>query len=514
MIINNKKRQIVLFGAIIMGLAISLLFINLFEVYWFMIAPFEVTVLIDIILGMFLLIAVGMLFSEDSRINGIVFVLAISVISYHFLNQNRVIPDALLFGALLGVVLISGVIIRNRFDILATSAKILMSISFIIIIGYLLFGFFIKSYSTSELTTAEAAMVTTQNAFFYGVGIIVTCVFFLLLMYSIVGVKNSNIFVFGSRKSGKTYFLLGLHDYISNHFGAFPSREVILSGDPEDEKNLRLANLYATIQDKKIVTRTFNYHMAMYELRGKKYGIIPVSLRLVDYAGEYFDRLNRREYLASIAYLSKVLEMPEEELKKKAGSFQFIEFIKEQHKDHLADMEFTRSIIISTLYHHLMKAGKVIFLIDGEKVSDFSKGAGQLSREFGEYIKTFMDIERNYLSRVFGGNKKYALVVTKTDLILRRSNELKKTLMLTDSDRLSDVEEQSKAAYILEDKIFSSLNETLVFCNLINMMNDISVHFLSVSVDPTLEPTDKTDENPAPRELAPWGFSQLFRFTM
>ena len=125
-----------------------------------------------------------------------------------------------------------------------------------------------------------------------------------------------------------------------------------------------------------------------------------------------------------------------------------------------------------------------------------------------------MDIERNYLSRVFGGNKKYALVVTKTDLILRRSNELKKTLMLTDSDRLSDVEEQSKAAYILEDKIFSSLNETLVFCNLINMMNDISVHFLSVSVDPTLEPTDKTDENPAPRELAPWGFSQLFRFTM
>ena len=47
------------------------------------------------------------------------------------------------------------------------------------------------------------------------------------------------------------------------------------------------------------------------------------------------------------------------------------------------------------------------------------------------------------------------------------------------------------------------------------MMDDISMHFIAVSVDATAEPfptEEGMEEEIAPTDLAPWRFSEVFKF--
>ncbi|NYT06234.1 MAG: hypothetical protein GKC04_07715 [Methanomicrobiales archaeon] len=511
--INNTKRQFLLAGGIVAGLIVAFLFVSLFEIYWFMIAPYWLTVLIDVILGMFILVAIGMVFSEDSRVNGFLFAIALGYIAYYFISQDRIIIDALLFGSFAGALVIVSSVLRNRFDLLAVTAKALLSLSFCIIVLYLFYGFTLTD--TALNGSAQVNELSAQNIFFYGVGIFITGVFYVLLLYSIVGVKASDIFIFGPRESGKTYFFLGLYSHITKRY-AGRYKEVILSGDIEDEENLKLANLDANIEEKKVVSRTFNYHMGMYELIGKKFGILPVTWTIVDYAGEYYDQLNEANYRASLEHLSAELEIPLRELKKRAGTIGFLQFVNKRHADKLTDIDITRSLIISTVYSRLQRAGKVIFLIDGEKIVRTREGTGKLTREFGEYVKTLMDLEGGRMFRLFGGNKKYALAVTKTDIVARMHPEIHDYLRSRGLTKLSEINDHSSEAEVLEGRIFGVLDRILVFKNLVNIMNDLSFTFVAVSVDATAEPfaTGETgaEEDVSPRQLAPWRFGEIFKF--
>jgi hypothetical protein len=514
--INSRKRQLLLIGAIFAGIIVALLFINLYEIYWFTVASYGVTLFIDIILGTFLVIAVGMLFSEDSRINGILFFITLLFITNSFLSQERIILEGLYAGLFLGVLIISLVVLGNRFDLLATSARILLTFSFLIITGYLIYGFIIANQPEAFGAPGGIGGVTAQNIFFYGLGILISTVFYVLLLSTIVGVKASDIFIFGPRESGKTYFFLGLYSHITRRYhGSY--REVILSGDEQDEVNLKLANLSAKTIAGEVVPRTFNYHMGMYQLLGRKFGILPVKWTVVDYAGEYYDQLHEENFEASLGILSRELGIPSRELEKKIGSIEFLQEVNDRYADKLTDIEITRSLIIGTVYARLQRAGKVIFLIDGEKIVNSRDGTAKLAREFGEYVKTLIDLEGGKILRLFGGSKKYALTVTKTDLIVRLHPALRDLMRDFDAEKLSDIDERSREADAIEGRLYSILEDLLIFRNLVNMMNDLSFNFIAVSVDATAAPlvgngNDDAAQEAAPRQLAPWRFTEIFRF--
>jgi hypothetical protein len=207
--------------------------------------------------------------------------------------------------------------------------------------------------------------------------------------------------------------------------------------------------------------------------------------------------------------------MPVAEVRKRAGTLPFVREIKEYYPDELIDPEFTRSVIISTMYGNFLRAGKVIFLVDGEKITDDRKGHAQLAREFGGYMKTLIDLEGNSISGFFRANKKFALVVTKTDLVFWKNREVRNLLYSMNAGKLSDVPERSKEALDIEMRLFEILSTNKVFRNLVNMMNDISMYFVAVSVDATAEPfptEEGFEEEIAPTSLTPWRFTEIFRF--
>lgn len=477
------------------------------------------TVLVEFLCGLFFAIAVGMLFNEDSRINGVIYagifaaIPVFYVLSSPWANMSLLIP-AFSAGILCGVVFVIKVVITNRYDNLARFAKVLFTIFFAIIIGFLAYEMYRTAFAPDRAVEAAYA---AQIIFFFGVGIVLSLILYWLAIKITVGVRASEIFVFGPRSSGKTYFVMGLWSFISEHFEKGHSNEgVVLTGDPNDEGDaLRISSLYASILDGKILSRTYRYQMVMYQLTGKKFGIIPVNWTVVDYAGEYYDELNEMNFGKAVSLLSERLDMPVAEVRKSAGTIDFVRDIKKHYSEELIDPEVTKSVIISTMYGNLLRAGKVIFLIDGEKITDDRKGHAQLAREFGGYMKTLIDLEGKKFLGFFGANKKFALVVTKTDLVFWKNKEIRNLIYSMNAGKLSEIPETSKEALEIEKNLFEILSSNKVFQNLVNMMNDISMYFVAVSVDATAEPfptEEGFEEEIAPTSLTPWRFKEIFKF--
>ncbi|MDN7026018.1 hypothetical protein FGU65_14185 [Methanoculleus sp. FWC-SCC1] len=512
MIINNRKRMIVTLGVIISGVLIAFLFINLFQVYWFMSAPYEVKLVIDLVCGLFMAISLGMLFSADSRYNGILFGLLFGAIIWHFLPYECIVMEALGLGFVLGIVIVGYVLFKNRFDVLATSAKALLTIACVVILGYLLTSFMTVTSSMTVGTAVDVSKISAQNTFFYGGGVLITILFYAVLMYSIVGVKGSSVFILGPRSSGKTYLLLGLWAQMTKKSNAFP-HDVIISSDPDDRKHLRLTDLYAGVTGGRgLWKRTENYQLSLYQIIAKKFRVSPVTWTILDYAGEYYDKIDADTYKTSLEALNEAFEIPIDDLAKRSGTPEFLEEVNEQHLDKLYGTGLARDLVLSTMYSHLARSGKVIFLIDGEKMLT-REGMADLSREFGDYIKTLMDLEGGVWFKIFGGKKKYALVITKLDILLNKHPDLRRLVEKMDGvNNLSDIPENSPEAELIEKTLFKSLEKNLSFLSLVNMLNDISLSFYAVSADATAEPNPLAADEQAPSQLVPWRFGEVVSF--
>ncbi len=515
MIINNKRRKIYFLIALPLSILVAYIFTTVAPVFKVHPAPFALTIFVELLCGIFFSVAIGMLFNEDSRINGFIYAIVFAAVPYFYVVISPWANIDLLLmmysiGLILGGIIVVKSVITNRYDNMALFAKILLTVFFLTIIGFLLYEMML---AVMDVTSAYAA----QSIFFFGAGIVLAVILYWIAMKITVGVRASEIFIFGPRSSGKTYFVLGLWSYISEHFEKGHSNEgVVLTGDPNDEGDeLRISSLYSNVLDGKILSRTYRYQMVIYQLTGKKFGIIPVKWTVVDYAGEYYDELNEINFKKAIGLLSAAMNISPAEIRKNAGTIDFVKYIKYNHSEKLLDPEFTKSVILSTMYGNFLKAGKVIFLVDGEKITDNRKGHAQLAKEFGGYMKTLIDLEgRNYLG-FFKSNKKYALVVTKADLILWKNKEIRSLIHSMNASKLSDVPEKSKQALAIERSLYDILSANMVFRNLTNMMDDISMHFIAVSVDATAEPfpnEDGLEEEIAPTALAPWRFSEIFRF--
>ena len=73
MIINNKKRQLYLYSSLPIGLLLAYAYANVAPIFKLCPPPFFLTVLVEFICGFFFVVAIGMLFNEDSRINGVIY---------------------------------------------------------------------------------------------------------------------------------------------------------------------------------------------------------------------------------------------------------------------------------------------------------------------------------------------------------------------------------------------------------------------------------------------------------
>ena len=519
MIINNKRRKIYLLAGLPLSVIVAYIFMRIAPFFKSHPTPATLTVLVEFLCGLFFAVAIGMIFNEDSRINGIIYcgIFAAIPVFYVSLSPWANIPMLIMaFGAgfAIGAIVVVRSVLSNRYDNLAKMAKLLFTIFFAIIIGFMAYELYATSFSPD---TAISEDILIQNIFIFGTGIVISLILYWLSIRITIGVRASEIFIFGPRSSGKTYFVLGLWGYISEHFDKGHSNEgVVLTGDPNDEgDDLRISSLYATVLDGQILSRTYRYQMVMYQLTGKKFGIIPVKWTVVDYAGEYYDELNEVNYNKAINLLAPALGMHQNEIRSRAGTIDFVRHIKYNHRDLLVDPEFTKSVILITMYGNFLRAGKVIFLVDGEKITGSRRRQAQLAREFGGYMKTLIDLENRRSMKFFNPNKKYALVVTKTDLLFWKNREIKNQILSMGAEKLSGIDERSRNAAEIEKKIFSILSTNTVFKNLVNMMNDISMYFVAVSVDATSEPfptEEGFEDEISPKGLAPWRFTEIIRF--
>lgn len=525
MIIHNRKRRDILIGSIILGIITVLLFIYLSGVYQIPPFPPLLYLILFSLSGFFIIIAAGMLISPDSRISGILFlIIFVSLTLYFgfskFAQGNTMSIYGLLGGVVVALLLMIYVIRFNRFDVLARSAKALLSVFFIVILAYFISSFYLTN-AEIQVASPGSTEIMIQNLFFYGAGLVIAILFYILLLYSVVGVKASDIFIFGPRNSGKTYFLLGFYEYITQpDIGGEGGESIVFSESDIDEENLKLDTMYSKAHFGEVISRTPNYVMGIYELLGWKmfagYRITPIRWKMVDYSGEHYDILNGQSFKKSMEFLSKTLNLSLIELYKKVATKRFYRDIKQNHRDKLGDVEFRRSLVISALYSHLLHAGKVIFLVDGDKLLDPS-GNQKLAREFGQYYRIIRDIEGWKLWNFFGANKKYAFVVTKSDRVVNQHlgtsadpNELVTMFRKYEIKIFPDIPENSDMAVKVEEYFRSLLNDIATYRALEHHLNDINLNFIAVSSDRNA--MSFGTEMATPLKLQPWRFSQIFKF--
>ena len=162
-----------------------------------------------------------------------------------------------------------------------------------------------------------------------------------------------------------------------------------------------------------------------------------------------------------------------------------------------------------------------MFLVDGDKISHSRNDQSALSGNFRLYQGL---VNMNETSGLFSSSKKYAVVVTKTDIIYRANDNLwseDPSIHLKPRQEVGMPEERSQDAYNIEKILYRILSKDSNFKSLINRIQNgkISAYFIAVSVDSrsrtqvVRDPeTDKEQEVVKPECLNPWRFSEIFKF--
>jgi len=288
------------------------------------------------------------------------------------------------------------------------------------------------------------------------------------------GVKASDVFVFGPTGSGKTYFLLALYRYVVEVLRGHHDEVVISPYGEDKEKEMEIAHMIEQTK-KGDVRGTLPGEIGLYILKGRRKGIIPVDVTVIDYSGGMIPRINKKNYVEAVKKIQKVLEMGEDKIGL-IGNIRFLKFLKEEHIDKYSDI--ADELTLAYLYKKLKDAGKVILLVDGEKIANWERYEGELIRLFGDYQR---------IIKMFGGDKKYAIVVTKTDKfegnLIERMNE-------------REIEE-------IERRTYDRLYNIVTFKELVNMERVMaSLEFYTVSARAI----------PSNPEITEWGMDRIERF--
>ena len=84
MIINSKKRKIYFLAALPLSIIVAYVFTTIAPVFKVHPAPGELTIFVELLCGIFFAVAIGMLFNEDSRINGFIYAIVFAAVFLFF----------------------------------------------------------------------------------------------------------------------------------------------------------------------------------------------------------------------------------------------------------------------------------------------------------------------------------------------------------------------------------------------------------------------------------------------
>jgi len=440
---------------------------------------------ISILLGFLLICSLGLYYDESSKIWGMfLFMFLFPLILSYFLFLHVLYLDFFLFGLIIGIITSVYYVINHHHEILAKFVKITLKIFTALIMFILLYNFFMFLPNVSIDGFILAYQNNRLGFISYFLNIIIITGIYLLLMKQITGVDASEVFVFGPKKSGKTYFMLGMYYQFIDHFQGH-HKEVIFSG-VQNENSLRIDYYLGKIIKNEPIEATNQDMVGFYSFMGEKWRFKSFNLTIVDYAGELIDDLPSKidpdTYKEKIVKLSNNLNINQQVLTEKIGTLEYLESIKKSNREILDPI--IEDIVLSFIYRRLTRSGKIILLIDGDTVAkNDGVSRDELTRLFGFYSRIITHI---------GLEKQYALVVTKTDKI--------KSI-----EEISEISEQAKN---VEGDIYNYLQTIPTFKAIEGRAGSIPIFFFTVSVNSM----NKKDQPTIISQIFPWRFGEVAKF--
>lgn len=500
---------------------------------------FIIEITIETIAGIILGFSIGLMLHEESRFGGMIpltLCIAIPVIYVMmFSNETANITQLFLLylvGIFGGIVITAILILINRRKYISIGAKISI-IALILISGiYLLFQMYMF-YTTISDPNIRNLMVAGLIGFsFLCLGVI------CLIGKKIPSVTNFHVFIIGPKNSGKTHLSVALAAELKKRYHRFSPK---VTSYPiklnELKKDLWYLDIWSLEKDIKngISRRTEPYELVIHTFTYKKYYLFPVVWRIVDYAGEFFDKICGNinlddRYYKAISSLSNQLSMNEKKLMKIADSADLLTMIKNKDlgvnnggKMITAEESVRNDIVAVTILANLSNADKIVFLLDGEKI--FSN-----NKDDQDDIMKIFDCYRK-LAVNFKPPKKIALVITKLDYIfsnnkLIRDRFSEKTGVSAENlDQIDDFGKHKKLINALEKIVYDAINDghTPLSHAFTNMTSDIfkfPTHFITVTIDYTnrgrktmqIIPQDDSPDSITARNFAPIGLDEIFEF--
>ncbi|QSZ66870.1 hypothetical protein RJ40_04860 [Methanofollis aquaemaris] len=412
--------------------------------------------------------ALGLLVEERTRSGGVALLaFTVPLFFFSFLNSPQPGFTALLGGLGAGAAVALGTFWKNRSDILSWASR-----------------FVVKLFSVTMAAVIIILLVSAPVLSLAG-GLAVIIALTFLALWAVRRVRRSETFILGPKGSGKTLLLLAMYSHIVREFSG-RREEVILA---EDEEKMRIEDLLSGLEEGILPPPTEETGLAVYRLSGQRFEIAPVRVAFVDYAGKYAAPLSGTAYADALKRVAAAVGAEPRLVEAKIGSFEYLKHLKEHHAGAIAgEMDVLVPVCI---HRHLEKAGKVLFLIDGDHIVHFhQEGRRALTHLFGQYSRVMESL---------GDDRVYGFVVTKTDRIRD----------------LAEIDETSEGAERIEREIYQQLIQISTFNEIHNRALSVPVYFLAVSTDATLKPAGAGEGNGREdtlRQLYPWRIDELVRF--
>jgi hypothetical protein len=422
--------------------------------------PPLVSYALGFLFGLLVPASCGLLIEERSRKGGEIVLAVLVPLAAAYLAGSPA-TAAVAAGLLAGATATALSFFQNRFDTLADGVRLTAKLLLVTL-----------GVSVLLLASWDRALLTAG-------GIAILLALGLFAGWSVRGAGAAEIVILGPAGSGKTLLFLALYTLFVREF-AGRRQEVILG---PDEEAMRLEDLLSGLEGGRLPDPTGEDDLAFYLLSGKKYGFVPIEAGVIDYAGRYTAVLDPAHHAAAVARIAAATGADKESVRARVGTFGYLKRLKEEHADALAGV--MDAVVAASLYRRMETAGKILFLIDGDLIVDFhTHGREALTHLFGHYSR-LMDL--------FGGDRVYGFVVTKTDRVTR----------------IKDVEETSEEAARIEREVYDFLLGVSTFHEIHNRALSVPVSFFAVSVDAMLEPGEG---RAALRQIYPWRVGEVVRF--
>jgi hypothetical protein len=489
----NRNRTILEFVSILLGAFLTLIFLYVSKPYWISDPVWFIKLAISFFVASFISGALGMILEARSRIGGIL-LLAVSLqFAYSFYQSGFLLIGGIGLGLAEGGYLTYYSVVNNRFDKLAIYLRRFINIFFASILLYLLIlliQILFNSIVMDSLQEVSHSELSGSNEIFKFVFLIGTfCAVYYLLMKHIYGIRAFDVFVYGPSRSGKTLLLLAFYSHFVNFLNG--QRKEFIVSDTNEER-LKIEDMLVEIENGKLPKSNLRTDLAIYKLSGK-INFKPVGMTFVDYGGEHTRDFKPTHFKEIIADLSTRFNIKDpQKLEQNIENLNFVKSLRDNHKDDFAAS--VDKVTFAHIYKKFESAGKIIFLVDGDHIVSYhNEGKNELTRLFSHYSD---------IISLFGSEKSYAIVVTKTD-------------QLKD---LSRILEDSEEATKIEHEMYDLFCEIPTFKEIVNKAYQMPICMYAISVDATMKPLtiaeEETEVQRKHLKINPWRVGEIGKFSL